>query len=112
MIRAQYLNDISLQSIGDKEGRLGDDQLARARDAAPRVLEGGLDPHLRHSPKPYFIGLTVRLFGWFYSLTLAKADAWAAALVDEFGTCRKGKFKTALLAVFLRALAARCKAED
>jgi hypothetical protein len=34
VIDAQYLNDISLQSIGDNEGRLGDDELARARDAA------------------------------------------------------------------------------
>jgi hypothetical protein len=40
VIDAQYLNDISLQSIGDNEGRLGDDELARARDAAGA-------PHLR-----------------------------------------------------------------
>ena len=34
MIDAQNLNDISLQSIGDDEGRLGDDELTCARDAA------------------------------------------------------------------------------
>jgi hypothetical protein len=31
---AQYLNDISLQPIGNNEGRLGDDQLTCAGDAA------------------------------------------------------------------------------
>ena len=40
MIDAQNLNDISLQSIGDNKGRLGNDELARARDAARA-------PHLR-----------------------------------------------------------------
>ena len=34
MIDAQNLNDISLQSIWDDEGRLGDDELTCARDAA------------------------------------------------------------------------------
>ena len=34
MINAQNLNDISLQSIGDDEGRLGNDELTCARDAA------------------------------------------------------------------------------
>jgi|ERR1039458_9998444 hypothetical protein len=34
VIDAQYLNDVSLQPIGDNEGRLGDDELARARDPA------------------------------------------------------------------------------
>ena len=34
MIDAQDLNDISLQSIGHDEGRLGDDELTRAKDAA------------------------------------------------------------------------------
>ena len=40
VIDAQYLNDISLHSIGDNKGHLGDDDLARARDAAG-------SPHLR-----------------------------------------------------------------
>jgi len=40
VIDAQYLNNISLQSIRDNELRHGDDELARARDAAG-------SPHLR-----------------------------------------------------------------
>ena len=40
VIDAQYLNDISLQPIGDNEWRPGDDELARARNAAG-------SPHLR-----------------------------------------------------------------
>ena len=52
-------------------------------EANPRCP--GLDPHQRHSPRPDFIGLTVRLFGSFCSLTLAETNPGAAAvLVDEF----------------------------
>ena len=40
VIDAQYLNDISLQSIRENKQRLGDYELARARDAAG-------SPHLR-----------------------------------------------------------------
>jgi len=41
----------------------------------------------RHSPRLDFIGLTVWLFGWFCSLTLAEADARpAAVLVNEVYT--------------------------
>jgi hypothetical protein len=47
VIHAQYLNDISLQPIGDNEGRLGDEQLARDRDGLSdndhRVIGGLLE---------------------------------------------------------------------
>jgi hypothetical protein len=70
----------------------------------------------RHSPRPDFIGLTVRLFGWSYSFTFAETHPWAAAvLVDEFdSTALNSRIpgRTALPNSKLRAKMTRPRSRD